>query len=69
MQAIQHCLENYIPTRAIEISLWKTTKKFKNRFIEGISPIKKTDCSWARDNKEKAKTFPQHFTIAFIPKF
>ncbi|WP_333765272.1 hypothetical protein, partial [Streptomyces sp. IBSBF 2390] len=46
-------------------SLWKATKK-KN-VVDHHPPIKKSDGTWAKNNKEKAEEFAEHLSSIFQP--
>lgn len=66
----ENSLKNYISNLSAEkesnYSLWKATKKGKNT-VAHRAPIKKTDGSWAKSNKEKAEIFAEHLANIFQP--
>lgn len=47
-------------------SLWKATKRIKTPITQ-IPPIKRSDGSWARDNRSKAEVFADHLAGIFQP--
>jgi hypothetical protein len=49
-----------------EYSLWKVTKYLKRRVAQ-MTPIKRTDGRWGRNNLEKANTFAHHLEKRFLP--
>lgn len=66
-QNIQEFLQDLTPTEATQYSLWKATRKLKNRDTEAIPPIRKADGTWARTDNDKATTFARHLEEVFQP--
>lgn len=64
--ALQNYLENLTATEVTDYSLWRATRKIKKTNLP-IPPIRKTDNSWARSDKEKADTFAEHLSNVFKP--
>ena len=64
--SIASYLENLTADADTEYSLWKATRKLK-RSITQVPPIRKSDGTWARDNKEKAEAFAEHLADIFKP--
>lgn len=66
----ENSLKNYLSNLSAEkesnYSLWKATKKLKNS-VKHRAPIRKTDGSWAKSNKEKADIFADHLAGIFQP--
>ena len=66
----ENSLKNYVSNlsagKESQYSLWKATKKMKNT-VAHSAPIKKTDGTWAKSNKEKAETFAEHLANIFQP--
>lgn len=66
----ENSMKNYLSNLSAEkesnYSLWKATKKLKNT-VSHKAPIKKTDGSWAKSNKEKAEIFAEHLAGIFQP--
>jgi hypothetical protein len=60
--------QNFIPSNTTDnntdYSLWKATKKL-NRPLMQISPIRKTDGKWARNNEQKTQRFADHLEHIF----
>jgi hypothetical protein len=54
------------PSEATDYSLWKATKRLKRPKIQ-MSPILKSDGSWAKSNAEKSEAFAQYFSDVFKP--
>lgn len=65
-RVFQEYLEGLTPTEATEYSLWKATAKL-NKAKTNIPPIKNSDSSWARTDKEKAAAFAKHLENVFRP--
>jgi exonuclease III len=65
-QGIQDYLKHLTPTTATDYSLWKATKKLKQP-QKSNPPIRTLQGGWARNNKEKAKTFAEHLVQVFQP--
>lgn len=63
---IQNYLESLTPTEATEYSLWKATAKIK-KIQENMPPIRASDGSWARTDKQKANVFAEHLEKVFQP--
>lgn len=63
---IEDYLENLSPTNVTDYSLWKATKGLKQA-RHNIPPIRKSDKTWAINNKEKAETFGTHLFNVFRP--
>jgi hypothetical protein len=49
-----------------DYTIWKATKKFKRLQIS-ITPIRKTDRSWAEYDLEKAENIGEHLSQVFTP--
>ena len=49
-----------------DTSLWKATKSFKRPQLS-VSPIRKSDGSWAESDTEKAAAFGDHLRQVFTP--
>ena len=64
--SVQHYLTNLTSTVEINYSLWTATKKLK-RPQQHIPPIRKSDGSWARTDKQQAETFAEHLAMVFHP--
>lgn len=66
----ENSLKNYLSNLTAEkesnYSLWKATKKLKNT-VAHSAPIRKTDGTWAKSNKEKAEVFAEHLANIFQP--
>jgi hypothetical protein len=59
--------EQYITSLSKDDStIWKATKKFKQPQIS-ITPIRKADRSWAKNDLEKAENFAEHLSQVFTP--
>lgn len=43
-------------------------RKLENKSTAHVSPIRKPDHSWARNAKEKTKTFANHLVAVFQPR-
>jgi len=65
-EGIQHYLSNLTPTAATDYSLWKATRKIKHP-QQHIPPLRTTNTTWARTDKQKAAAFAQHLTTVFRP--
>lgn len=65
-QAIQNYLEGLTPTEATEYSLWKATAKLKKN-QEHIPPIRMSNGTWARTDKQKADVFAERLVEVFQP--
>lgn len=64
--AYENYIKNLSATKETDYSLWKATKN-TNRPIKRIPPLKKTDGTWAKDNKDKAELFADHLEKIFQP--
>jgi hypothetical protein len=65
-QGIQNYLEHLSATEPTDYSLWKATRKIKQPQTH-TSPIKMANGSWARDGKDKARSFAEHLVTVFQP--
>lgn len=65
-EGIQEYLESLTPTEATEYSLWKATRRLKIPQKHN-PPIKNTDNTWARNDKDKANAFSKHLENVFKP--
>lgn len=59
-------LGNLSATKKTNYSLWKATSKLKKP-VTYSAPIRKTDGTWARSDKEKADVFADHLAEIFTP--
>ena len=65
-EGILHYLSNLTPTAVTDYSLWKATRKIKHP-QHHIPPLRATNSTWARTDKQKAAAFAQHLTTVFRP--
>jgi len=65
-QSIAAYLQDLTDDDRTEYSLWKATRSLK-RPIKSIPPLRKPDCSRAKDDKEKADVFAAHLERTFQP--
>ncbi|XP_065356388.1 uncharacterized protein LOC135950789 [Calliphora vicina] len=59
-------IESLTSTKHTNFSLWKASMNIK-RLVEGQSPIRKSDGSWARSAKDKTVVFAEHLSNVFQP--
>lgn len=59
-------LSNLSAEKETQYSLWKATKKSKNK-VAHSAPIKKPDGTWAKSDKEKTEIFAEHLAGIFQP--
>lgn len=64
--SLKFYLSNLSAEKESNYSLWKATKKFK-KAVTHRAPIRKTDGTWAKNNKEKAEIFAEHLAGIFQP--
>lgn len=64
--SMKNYLSNLSADKETNYSLWKATKKIKNT-VTHKAPVRKTDGSWAKSNKEKAEIFAEHLAGIFQP--
>jgi len=65
-ESIQNYLKNLTATEATDYNLWKATRSLKQP-KQHVPPIRKSDGSWARNDKDKAVTFATHLDKVFQP--
>jgi hypothetical protein len=65
-QSIAAYLQKLTDDASTDCSLWKATKLLK-RPIMNIPPLRKSDRTWAKDDKEKAEVFAEHLERTFKP--
>ncbi|KAL0107445.1 hypothetical protein PUN28_015783 [Cardiocondyla obscurior] len=63
---INFYLKNLTNSKESEYSLWKATRKLKRPKIYN-PPIRRSDNTWARDNRSKAEAFADHLEKTFQP--